>query len=365
MIVMPRTLPEPTPVRSECPLCHSTDALMLYPVTSAQAVEHVLRHATPADALRLREHVESLWHGDRCEFVRCGRCTLEYAVPFTPGDATFYEQVYRDESEYTGWRWEFDVTREALRRLIGGTTDAPRVLEIGAGDGAFVRGIAPEVLPKDRLECTEHSAYGRGEIEGYGVTCHAGDIRQADVARGGPFDVVCMFQVLEHLGDLDGLFGDLSRITTENAHAFIGVPNAACRDAFAALGFVEDVPPTHISRWNRECFDVAAKLHGWRVADYAVEPVDRAALLKKYAWFRYEASRPARRLNALQPGMARRLLKTTVTVGLLCASPWPTVLRLLAPAMGTVQWVHLVRDGSVGANSPAGPAARTLSNEGA
>jgi SAM-dependent methyltransferase len=352
-----------TQVTAECPLCHCQDAHLLYSVTSAQAVSHALGPERTPDSDSLRAHVEQLWNADSCDFVRCDHCELGFAHPFTAGDAAFYEQVYSDDSEYTAWRWEFQRTRDVLRSLLAGDDDhrAHRLLEIGAGDGAFIRGVTPGLLPKDRVECTEHSAYGRAQIEAFGVRCRSLEPDQIGVTDAGAFDVVCMFQVLEHLGDLDGLFAALSRITADRAHLFVGVPNDRGRDAFDALGCAEDVPPTHISRWSPRCFSVAAQSHGWTVAETATEPVGRSAQLAKYAWFRYEQSGVARRLNALPPGTRRRVLKSVVAGALLCASPWPSVLRLLSTDRGTVRWVHMQRAGS-GMPSPD-PAAPTTARE--
>jgi SAM-dependent methyltransferase len=350
MIVLPRgRVYHLAPMEAGCPLCRCTNAHLLYSVSSEQAAQHIYGDKKTPELARLKGHIEELWRGQNCDFVQCDYCSLSYAYPFTPGDSKFYELVYKDDSKYQEWRWEFQVTLEALQALRLDQSSKPRVLEIGAGDGAFVRGIAPRLIPKDDVVCTEYSVYGRSEIAKYGVQCWPLGIQALDVAEHGKFDVVCMFEVLEHLGGIDAVFESLSRITNEGAHLFIGVPNSLSRTFYDRLGFVEDVPPTHVSRWNRQCFGLLAKYYGWRLVEYAVEPESRVSRIAQYGMFRYQQSVFAPRLETLPPGPSRRLLKALVVVAQLAASPLPSILRLMSSDMGCVQWVHLQKADTVGA----------------
>jgi SAM-dependent methyltransferase len=342
MIVLPRgQVYHLVPMETECPLCHCANAHLLYSVTSEQAAQHIYGDNKAPELARLREHIENLWGGRSCDFVQCDHCSLSYAHPFTPGDSTFYELVYQDETNYGQWKWEFQVTLAALQPMLLEQPSRLRLLEIGAGNGTFARNIAPSLIPKNQVVCTEHSAYGRNEIAKYGVECLPLEIQALDVTEHGKFDVVCMFEVLEHLGALDTVFGSLSRITNDGAHLFIGVPNSSSRAFYDRLGFVEDVPPTHISRWNRQCFEYLANGYGWRLVDYAVEPESRVSKIAKYGTFHYPQSVFAPYLEALSPSLLRRALKTLVLMVQLAISPWPSVFPLMSSNMGCVQWAQL------------------------
>ncbi len=70
------------------------------------------------------------------------------------------------------------MTYDVMSRIL--CTDAI-LMEIGAGDSAFVRRIAEDLLPKESILCTEFSDYGRKQIEKFGVICLSEDVR--DLSR--------------------------------------------------------------------------------------------------------------------------------------------------------------------------------------
>ncbi|NJN32882.1 MAG: hypothetical protein HC817_00090, partial [Saprospiraceae bacterium] len=67
-----------------------------------------------------------------------------------------------------------------------------KLLEIGAGDGAFVKGIVPNLTSAENVVCVEFSNYGREQIQNYGIKCLSEDIREVKTeAFKEYFDVVC------------------------------------------------------------------------------------------------------------------------------------------------------------------------------
>ena len=57
----------------------------------------------------------------------------------------FYDLAY-ERTRYPSWKWEHQLTLDSIRQTILPQIHQPvRVLEIGAGDGAFIQGIIPEV----------------------------------------------------------------------------------------------------------------------------------------------------------------------------------------------------------------------------
>ena len=243
---------ESTSVEVPCPICLNNKAHLLYSINAEHAAAHIFGNSADREQRsRLTLLVKQLWQGDQCDFVRCDTCQYCFAVPFTQGDEAFYALAYHSQTSYQSWKWEYQETYDALRVM------APReklvsvtLLEIGAGNGAFVKRVSPALLRKENIVCTEYSEGGRRSLADYGIYCLSQDIRTLDLAKFQTrFDIVCMFQVLEHLDNLDALFECVNRLTRESATFFIAVPNDKRREVFDRKGIIEDVPPTHVGRF--------------------------------------------------------------------------------------------------------------------
>ena len=202
-----------------CPICEAPAGETIRLYTSKEAAQ-----AFVPSNIALHRHEQtvkkltSIWGDGSCRIVKCDHCHFAFSVPFTAGDAEFYELI-SPETNYPRWKWEFHRTIQTLRSF-----DAPAldVIEIGAGNGAFLRMLHEAGYSTDRLFATEFSSVGRAAIEKQGIMCADCDVRSLGPER--KFDVVCMFQVLEHLDDYQGLFEALHRLTYPGSHLFLAVP---------------------------------------------------------------------------------------------------------------------------------------------
>jgi SAM-dependent methyltransferase len=334
------------PTEAVCPACTQADGRVLYAVSSEEAAQHyVLREADPERSAALVRVIERLWGGPTCRVVRCSACAFCFADPYVAGDAEFYTLAY-ERTGYPAWKWEFEQTRTVLRRLRPTLGSAPALLEVGAGNGAFIRGIVPDLFERADVLGTEFSEYGAREIERLGVACERVDVRSLDLdVWGGRFTVVCLFQVLEHLDRLDRLFEHLTALTTTNGHVFIAVPNDARIEFNEHHGGLLDMPPNHVGRWTRRSFEALVGRHGWRVVEHALEPVTVVADLVGLATFRYMRRRqsPGSVANWIErrPRRIRRPLQA-IAAGVYGFASLRALAELArSPGLGSSQWVHL------------------------
>ena len=137
----------------------------------------------------------------------------------------------------------------------------------------YVKAVAEAGWPRDQLMALEYSSSGMQAIRSANITCHAVDVRSLVV--DSRFEVICMFQVLEHLDDLHGLFTRLYQLTLPTSDLFIGIPNNTWQRENEALGIDDDFPPNHISRWSRESFNQLARRYGWFLSGFELEPPNR------------------------------------------------------------------------------------------
>jgi SAM-dependent methyltransferase len=128
------------------------------------------------------------------------------------------------------------------------------------------------------------SGDGIQKIRNYGIDAQALDVRTLNPEQ--PFDVICCFQVLEHLDRLDELFTHLHHITTTRGRLFFSVPNPKRIEFNETHGALLDMPPNHIGRWNARAFEAMCSRHGWRLELFESEPQDAAAFSRQFAIYR-------------------------------------------------------------------------------
>lgn len=180
--------------------------------------------------------VVGLWHADKSD--------LRFFHPIVTGDEAFYARLRR-----FGWylqpdKWEY---REAAWHI--GAADA--VLDLGAGAQAFRAFVAPGRY--SALDPYAPGAIGRQRPEGY--------------------DVVCAFQVLEHVADPLALVAEAKARLKPGGRLFLGVPR---RDSYLAdlRDFPLDLPPHHVTRWSRRALETLALEAALRIEAVEESPLE-------------------------------------------------------------------------------------------
>lgn len=330
------------PTQATCPVCHGTTGHILWSVNSEQATQHyVLKDTDTQKFLKLSAHIQELWQQDTCDVVQCDDCGFCYSHPYVAGDSLFYTLAY-ERSHYPTWKWEHQLTYEALQNAGKNF----KLLELGAGDGAFVKRVAPTLTSNENVLCTEYSDYGRKQIQDYGIQCLATDVREAAFASFSEyFDAICLFQVLEHMDQLDVLFERLNLITQPKASLFISVPNPPLVEFAELNGGLLDMPPNHIGRWNQQSFKTIGDRWGWAIEGYEIENnsfLDKAKLFSVYRFWRQgqQSGSLANQILQISNPQLQKLMKV-FGVGVYALTALPILSKLAPAELGFSQWVHL------------------------
>jgi 2-polyprenyl-3-methyl-5-hydroxy-6-metoxy-1,4-benzoquinol methylase len=332
-------------LKALCPVCSGERGKRLWSVNSEAAARHFLVPSALPDAFSaLVEHIERLWRSRSCDIVQCDGCSFVYSHPYVAGDKQFYDLAYQ-RTGYPVWKWEFQI---ALERIVSASFPHFRVLEIGAGNGAFVKRLTESgAVRPENITTTEYSDYGRSRIESLGIKCLPKDVREL---QEGTFDAICMFQVLEHLDGLDGLFEKLTASLNRGGSLFLAVPNDRRIEFNERNGALLDMPPNHIGRWNQNVFTRIAERSGLRLHDHGVEPFSAPGFIAQFAHYRF--LRRAQfdgtlecRLESLASRSKSRLVRNALRgagtlIDLLAGIP--TVLRI-NDQIGDSQFAHLVK----------------------
>lgn len=246
-----------------CILCESPDARIVDRVPFRALAARWRR----TFRIEVERCLEAPWPETHVPLYACAACALEFYPPALAGTEALYAELGRRPSYYMAQKWEFGVALTRLR-------PAGATLEVGAGDGAFVA-AARARFPDARVEGVELSraAVERARRE-RDVELIARPLEALGDAPGftRAFDVVCSFQVLEHVPRPGDFLRDMRRCLRPGGLLLLSVPN---RDGFMgdSANDVMNMPPHHISRWGREVFARFAAREGLTLELVADEPV--------------------------------------------------------------------------------------------
>ena len=324
--------------RVVCPLCSSAQIKLIYSVNSNEVIKHLNFDKNDT----LIHIVEKLWEGKSSQFYKCKECSFSFAWPFKSGNMEFYSAIYSDVKFYPKQKWDYSTTYNSIYKL-GKSIDLKNInlLEIGAGNGSFIKSISPTLVPKEKILCTEFSNYGKGEILNYGVDCISVDLKDIDSSNNqNKFDIVCMFQVLEHIDKFDDFFKTINELARKNAHLFITVPNHKFREFYDSINFKLDLPPIHVSRWNKKTLEILCKKYQWDLNEYKIENPGFINKLRKLLNNRIQYFSFTKAINKIDNNYIGLPIKiiSLIFIGFIY---FPSVIKLFSTELGVAQWAHL------------------------
>lgn len=195
----------------------------------------------------------------------CVECGLISFYPSIIGDAAFYSQLSTDAAYYPDSKWEFDKAIEVISQYKPAS-----ILEIGCGEGHFlslISGCANRVLGVDINKRALAIAEGKGlKVSSQPI----GEIHEK-------FDLVVLFQVLEHLESPQDVIQAATEKLNPGGMLMLAVPNP---DGF--LKHIEihllDMPPHHATIWSKKALCYLVGKCGLKTIDYGAEPLQFAHL---------------------------------------------------------------------------------------
>jgi SAM-dependent methyltransferase len=192
---------------------------------------------------------------------RCSSCHLEYFDPPFYGDADFYARISKQPWYYEQNKWEFDVAAEIVSRF-----EPENLLEIGCGSGYFLEKIALLNLAVEGVDINRDAV---ASCKAKGLKVDA--INVFEITK--LYDMVVLFQVLEHMENSKELFEFLaSKLVRPGGHLIIAVPNPDGYLKEMGINLL-DMPPHHNSSWGLRTFEHLHTQFGLQMVEYKKEPI--------------------------------------------------------------------------------------------
>ena len=178
---------------------------------------------------------------DTVKVYKCLRTGYRFYYPFDiAGDGTFYEQLQENDWYYMPWKWEHNICADLI-------SENDKVLEVGCGQGAFIKKISA----KKKAYCVGLELNKSAVMKTDLFQIRNETVEEFQERHTEMFDLVCSFQVLEHISQVNSFIEAQINLLKPGGLLVIGVPN---NNSFLNMGKLEllNLPPHHMGLWDEK-----------------------------------------------------------------------------------------------------------------
>jgi SAM-dependent methyltransferase len=238
-----------------CLCCNSEEIVEIDTVSSKDVIN--------AYKINFRVDIEKLFNSESSivTLFNCKECDLKWYEPMIAGDAKFYEALQQHDWYYQEQKPEYDFARKNLK-------EGDHILEVGCGSGAFGK-MMPRNTTYHGLEFNQ-TALDKATKAGLKVTMES--IDNHSFQNTNAYDVVCHFQVLEHVTEPLKFLESCVRALKPGGRLIVVVPS---EDSFLSVteSLWLNMPPHHLTRWSDNALIFAMKSLKLEKIDIWHEPV--------------------------------------------------------------------------------------------
>ncbi len=178
------------------------------------------------------------------------------------GDSEFYEELQKFDWYYMPWKWEHEI----IKKNLSGTE---KILEVGSGGLGFIENMHQDDYDVTGLELNKDSIE-KGEKLNLRVLNET--IQNHSLNNIEKYDIVCSFQVLEHISDVESFLKAQLSCLKKGGKLIISVPN---NESFIKLdkNLFLNKPPHHMGLWDKRSLISLTKLFSLKIEKIRYEPL--------------------------------------------------------------------------------------------
>jgi 2-polyprenyl-3-methyl-5-hydroxy-6-metoxy-1,4-benzoquinol methylase len=198
------------------------------------------------------------------DIYQCQDSSLRFYYPFSlAGDGLFYADLARVyKGYYSVWKWEHEKVFQAIN-------SGDKVLEIGCGMGYFLKKLKEKKAHAIGMDFNPDAVeYGSQ----HDILIVDETIAQHAEKQAETYDVVCAFQLFEHVNEVGKFLKDSIACLKKGGLLAIGVPNNESLifklDPYHTL----NVPPHHMLLWDARSLAYIATQFNLSIVEIAIQP---------------------------------------------------------------------------------------------
>lgn len=182
--------------------------------------------------------------------------------PCAAGSNALYEKLSKFDWYYMSDKWEFRCADRDIKALN-------RVAEVGCARGDYLVRLAAKGMDVVGFEFNRKAAY---DARKKGITVLSEKIDEVETKLIESFDVVCSFQVLEHVTEPKKFINDCLGLLKPGGKLILSVPNGEVFDALYT-NVILDMPPHHMTHWYSKTFKRLEEYFPIRLIKIKKEPL--------------------------------------------------------------------------------------------
>lgn len=188
--------------------------------------------------------------------------------PNLDGDENFYKLISRNNWYYKQERWEHLKAIKFIKQK-------QHVLEIGSGAGSFLKLLTNQL---DVSYCGLELNQAAIELALNDSIVLTNELLETHSYQNNEiYDIVCSFQVYEHISKIHELFTDSLKVLKSNGLLIVSVPNND-------IGFIKNnhsaskylnMPPHHVNLFTEESLILIGKFYNLKIKEIIKEPIQK------------------------------------------------------------------------------------------